>query len=159
MVVVPNSQKISSSTHRRDMVDSGIQCEIGIDTLRNAETNTIGMEIPPEEFDGLDIIVLNRLADRLNVDHRTMMATSRQVLSEMKQSNIYYSNSEEEEGPQDTTWEGPSIFDDAIDVDEGEECFNAYLDVGLLGSGSAMSTTGESFISGSTPRSEIYWDY
>lgn len=171
---VNNSQLISSSTQYTDppsmagsdnfldfvmsgktpepnkTVEYGVQCEIETRAQCNdAATNTSPMEIAFTEFDLLDVIFLNRLADRLNVNRRTVMETSRQVLNEMIRLN---------------DWEEPvhvelPSFDDemmAIDADVTGNFYD-YSDVVLRNYDNFTSPT-ESIISGSTPKSVLYYD-
>lgn len=132
------------------MVEYGVQCEIETRAqCSDVATNTSPMEIAFTEFDLLDVIFLNRLADRLNINRRSVMESSRHVLNEMIQLNDWEKPVHEEL---------PTFDDDAMVIDRdvvGD--FYDYSDVALRNFDNFTSST-ESFISGSTPKSVLYYD-
>lgn len=72
-----------SKVEPNKMVDCGIQCSIRAQC--DAETNTPPIDVPPSDFDLLDVLFLNKMADRLHIDRQTVMEASKDVLAEVEQ--------------------------------------------------------------------------
>lgn len=81
-----------STDDSNKMVDCGIQCAIRDQC--DVSTSTSPMTVSPSEFDLLDLMFLNQLSDRLNIDRGVMIAASENVLAEIKRT---YDSSQEEE--------------------------------------------------------------
>lgn len=84
------------------MVDCGIQCSIRAQC--DAETSTSPMDFSPSEFDLLDEMFLTKMADRLDIDRRTMVDASREVLADIEKTyNVSQGKEYEDEDEPDSS--------------------------------------------------------
>lgn len=74
----------SKADPNRRMVDCGIQCAIRAQC--DAQTSTSPRNDSSSEFDLLDVMFLNRMADRLNIDRETVIEASRDVIAEIERT-------------------------------------------------------------------------
>lgn len=73
-----------SKVEPNKMVDCGIQCSIRAQC--DAETSMPPIVVPANDFDFLDLLFLNKMADRLNIDRQTVIEASKDVLADVKQT-------------------------------------------------------------------------
>lgn len=105
------------------MVDCGIQCAIRAQC--DAQTSTSPRDDLSSEFDLLDVMFLNRMADRLNIDRQTVMGASRDVITEIDRTY----NLPQGEGTIEANY-SESIFgsDTFVDFDFArEDCDNSII--------------------------------
>lgn len=74
----------SKADSKPRMVDCGIQCAIRAQC--DAQTSTSTRNDLSGDFDLLDVMFLNRMADRLNIDRQTVIGASRDVIAEIERT-------------------------------------------------------------------------